>query len=151
MSFLRIIGGLFKSRQIKAPKTSFVRPTSSSLRESVFNICQNRIEGANFLDLFGGSGAMGLEALSRKAAHVTFVDNSKEAVSVIEENIRALGVQDFTKVFLGDVFTILKRLGKSGTVFDIVYIDPPYRLYEDRTFVFRLLTSLQEYKIIREG
>lgn len=120
----RIIAGQFKGRILKAPKNSSTRPTQGVLREAVFNICQNEIEGARFLDLFAGSGAMGLEALSRGAAHATFVDNDKQALTSIRENIAILQIASRTAVIANDAIFVLKRLFSS--CFDIVYIDPPY-------------------------
>jgi 16S rRNA (guanine(966)-N(2))-methyltransferase RsmD len=93
------------------------------LRESVFNICQNEIAGARFLDLFAGSGAMGLEALSRGAAHITLVENDRQALSTIRENIAALQAASQTTLIAGQAMRALKHL---ASPFDIIYIDPPY-------------------------
>jgi 16S rRNA (guanine966-N2)-methyltransferase len=120
---LRIIGGMYKGRVLKAPKGSATRPTLGMLRESVFNICQNEIGGARFLDLFAGSGAMGLEALSRGAGHVTLVENDRQALAAIRENIAALQAASQTTLIAGPAMRALKRL---AAPFDIIYIDPPY-------------------------
>src|SRR5436305_1632219 len=103
---MRIIAGTFKNRRLIAPKGDATRPTTEQLRESLFNICQHYLEGAHFLDLFAGSGAMGLEALSRGASYATFVDNNKESVGYIHANVEALKVGGHSKVICGDVFTI---------------------------------------------
>lgn len=121
-----IIGGSKKNRRIASPKSMETRPTSSRLRETLFNICQHKIEDAQFLDLFAGSGAIGLEALSRGAAFCTFVDNSKESIAVIRKNVEELGYQKNSALSQGDVFTILKLLERKKASFDIIYIDPPY-------------------------
>lgn len=123
---MHIISGLYKSRKIAAPKGLETRPTSGRLREALFNICQNEIDGARFLDLFAGSGAMGLEALSRGAVKATFVDNSKESIRCIKANVSALGLDKSSHVIYGDVFNSLKDLAKGGQRFDIIYADPPY-------------------------
>jgi len=118
---LQIIGGKHKKRKLVAPKR--VRPTTSQLRETVFNICQQRIAGARFLDLFAGSGAMGLEALSRGAAHATFVERGHPSLASIEKNIATLGEEEHTTLVPGDVLAVLPLL--QGP-FDLIYVDPPY-------------------------
>ena len=120
---LHIIAGQFKGRALRAPKTSFTRPTQGMLRESVFNICQNAIQEASFLDLFAGSGAMGLEALSRGAKHATFVESDRNASASIRENIAILQVASQTTLLSCDARIAIQRL---STPFDIIYIDPPY-------------------------
>ncbi len=96
------------------------------MRESVFNICQNFIEDSNFLDIFAGSGAIGLEALSRLAAFATFIDSSKEAVQCMEKNVALLQVKPQCRILYGDVFKMLERLEKKQDKFDIIFADPPY-------------------------
>ncbi|MEI8365929.1 MAG: 16S rRNA (guanine(966)-N(2))-methyltransferase RsmD [Parachlamydiaceae bacterium] len=131
---MHIFSGLYKNRKISSPKGEKTRPTSGRLREALFNICQGEIENANFLDLFAGSGAMGLEALSRGAGWATFVDNSKESIRCIQTNIRALEVEKSTQVIYGDVFSTLKyfaKQGKNSKVFDLIYADPPYESFID--------------------
>ena len=107
---LQIIGGKHKKRKLVAPTSGLLRPTTSQLRESVFNICQHRIEGVRFLDLFAGSGAMGLEALSRGAAHATFVERGSFSLKSIKKNIITLGELKHTTVVPGDVLTVLPLL-----------------------------------------
>ena len=120
---LRIIAGQFKWRILKSPKGSGTRPTQGMLRGAVFNICQQSVEGAAFLDLFAGSGAMGLEALSRGARHATLVEMSREAISAIRENIGALDVASQATLLPLDAKAALKQL---TTPFDLIYVDPPY-------------------------
>lgn len=121
-----IIAGSYRGRKLFTPKKSETRPTASHLREALFNICQNYIEDAYFLDLFAGSGAIGLEALSRGAAKSTFIEHHREAFHCIQQNIQALGVQDQAQVLQGDVFRMLELLEKKGEKFDLIYADPPY-------------------------
>jgi 16S rRNA (guanine966-N2)-methyltransferase len=123
---LRIIAGQFKGRLLKAPKGPSTRPTQGMLREAVFNICQNEVEGARFLDLFAGSGAMGLEALSRGATHITLVEQNRQAIACIKENIQFLQVASQTTLIPTEAKRALSLLTKEGALFDIVYIDPPY-------------------------
>lgn len=120
---LRIIGGKLKGRLLKSPKSTLFRPTQGIVRESVFNICQDRIEGAYFLDLYAGSGAMGFEALSRGAKRVTFVENHRQAIACIRENISFLKVEAQTELLPLDAAIALERL---STPFHLIYIDPPY-------------------------
>lgn len=120
---LKILSGAHKGRALKTPKGPSTRPTQGMLRAAIFNICQNIIENARFLDLFAGSGAMGLEAYSRGAAHVTLVENHPAAISCIRENIETLQAKDTCHLLPLEVHLALKKL--QGP-FDIVYIDPPY-------------------------
>lgn len=122
---LRIIGGTHRKREILMPRGDQTRPTSAQLRESFFNICQNWIEGALFLDLFAGSGAMGLEALSRGAKHVTFVEQDRYCVRTIEKNLENMGFKDRARVVQGDLIRVISHL--KGP-FDLIFSDPPYDL-----------------------
>ena len=124
---LKIIAGQFKGRLLKTPKGSTTRPSQSMLREALFNICQDCIADTSFLDLFAGSGAIGFEALSRGASHVTFVEKDKGAIQCIRENIALLKVETEAILYPVDYRVALKRLHKDQTRFDIVYVDPPYR------------------------
>jgi 16S rRNA (guanine(966)-N(2))-methyltransferase RsmD len=122
---MRIIGGTLRSRRLQAPAGLATRPTSDRLRETLFNVLAPRIEGARFLDLFAGSGAVGLEALSRGAAHVDFVERSPAALAVLRENLASLGISTGVLVHAGSVDPILRRM-RSDTPFDLVFLDPPY-------------------------
>src|SRR5687768_8490650 len=122
---MRIIAGEFRGRVIKSPPDSRTRPTSDRLRETLFNILAPRIEGARFLDLCAGSGAIGMEALSRSAAHVTFVDRSRKACALIEENLDLLQVpEDRTDIQALSAENFVGRKHETG--WDIVFYDPPY-------------------------
>lgn len=123
---LRIIGGNYRNRLLKTPKGEQTRPTLAVMRKAVFDILQSDVEGAHFLDLYAGSGAMGLEALSRGAKHATFVETDKQAFRCIEENTRLLEVQDQCTLMSYDTLLALKKLAKADKHFDIVYVDPPY-------------------------
>lgn len=123
---LRITAGIFKGQKLNAPKD--IRPATSFVKEALFNILQNQIENSNFLDLFAGSGAIGLEALSRGARFATFVDNSNTSIQMIKSNIQKLNVQSSTKVIYSDVIKFVKS---SNEIFDIISIDPPFNIYKD--------------------
>lgn len=123
---MQIISGRHKGQKLFCPSTHLLRPTSGRLRSAIFNICQLSIENANFLDLFAGVGAMGLEALSRGAAKATFVEKSKNAMDHIQKNIKKLKEEKNTRCWLLDVFQALPLLSDKGESFDIIYADPPY-------------------------
>lgn len=123
---MHIIAGKFKGRNLRLPKNVETRPTTSSLRESVFNMCQADIEGAEFLDLFAGSGAMGLEALSRGAKNATFIEKERFPFQALKANITSLGVENQSALLCLDVFRGLELLFRQSRQFDMIYIDPPY-------------------------
>jgi 16S rRNA (guanine966-N2)-methyltransferase len=125
---VRIVGGDFRGRALAAPRSSAIRPTSDRTREAVFNVIAHRypekLEGRRVLDLFAGTGALGLEALSRGAAFCVFIEESAEGRGLIRDNVEAFGLQGRTKIFRRDA----TRLGGVGTLspFDLVFADPPY-------------------------
>lgn len=123
---IRIISGMYKNQRLATPKGQETRPTSERLREALFNICQNEIQDAHFLDLFAGSGAMGLEALSRGAAHATFIDSHKDSIRCIKKNIATLKLESSSRTIEGDVFKWIEKLAQVGTQYQIIYADPPY-------------------------
>lgn len=120
---IRITGGRLRGRTIYTPRTKQTRPGTERLRKAVFDICQNEIEDANFLDLFAGSGAFGIEALSRGAIHSTFVDKGKIAIACIKKNISLLEIEAQTTVFST---SYEYWYNKNTTFFDIAYASPPY-------------------------
>lgn len=123
---MRIIGGIYRGRRLRAVEGLAVRPTSDRLRETLFNILAPRIKGSRFLDICAGSGAVGLEALSRGASAATLIDNSRLACSVIEANLQTLGLKREATVINRDGVAALKRLAEESKQFDIVFLDPPY-------------------------
>jgi 16S rRNA (guanine966-N2)-methyltransferase len=120
---VRIIAGLYKGRRLDAPTWTGLRPTSDKLRETLFNVLQHETHGARVLDGFAGTGAVGLEALSRGAAHVTFVDADARACRLIAGNVQRCGVTGGYTIERGDATTWLARATVS---FDLVFLDPPY-------------------------
>jgi 16S rRNA (guanine966-N2)-methyltransferase len=120
---LRIIGGRHRGRRLRFPADVDIRPTPDRVRETLFNWLQPRIEGARVLDLFAGSGALGLESLSRGAAHVTFVERDRRACAAIEESAREWRETAF-RVASGDALAWLSRANDGA--YDIVFLDPPY-------------------------
>lgn len=125
---MRIVGGAFRGRPLATPKTSAIRPTSDRAREAVFNVIAHRygdhLDGARVLDLFAGTGALGLEALSRGASYGVFIEESAEGRGLIRTNVEAFGLSGRTKIFRRDA----TKLGEAGTLqpFDLVFADPPY-------------------------
>jgi 16S rRNA (guanine966-N2)-methyltransferase len=122
---MRVIAGAFKGRRLKTPTWEGLRPTSDKLRETLFNILAPRIAGARVLDGFAGTGAVGIEALSRGAAHVTFIDSDRRATALIEQNLALCGVERDYLVEKGTVEGALARW-PAGEHFDLIVLDPPY-------------------------
>ena len=125
---MRIIAGKYRGRNLKSPPALDVRPTSDRLRETLFNVLAPRIEDVTFLDLCAGSGAVGIEALSRGAAHVTFVDHSRKICRLVESNLALCQIgEEQVKVVESDAADFLQRqLSKLTKPWDIVFLDPPY-------------------------
>lgn len=121
---LKIAGGLYKGLPLETPSGSKTRPTAEVLRMAVFNICQHKTKDAHFLDLYAGSGAMGVEALSRGALKATFIENDRQALKALKKNIEKIQAEDASLVLPLDVQVGLKKV--QNTLFNIVYIDPPY-------------------------
>jgi 16S rRNA (guanine(966)-N(2))-methyltransferase RsmD len=122
---VRVIAGTFKGRRLKTPIWEGVRPTSDKLRGTLFNILQTQITGARVLDGFAGTGATGIEALSRGAAHVTFVERDRRAIALIRANLALCGVEQGYTIECGDVASVLRR-SPQDRPFDLVLLDPPY-------------------------
>jgi 16S rRNA (guanine966-N2)-methyltransferase len=123
---MRVIAGIYRSRQLSAPRGMKTRPTSDRLRETLFNILAPRMDGSRFVDLYAGTGAVGIEALSRGASHVWFAENAEPALMALRQNLTALKInRDFTLEERG-VGAMLQRLSKLQQSVDLVYLDPPY-------------------------
>ena len=128
---MRVIAGKYRGRRLKSPPSLEVRPTSDRLRETLFNVIAPRISGARFLDLCAGSGAVGIEAISRDAAHVTFVDSSREMCELVKSNLELCRIErnlsEVVRVEVADyLLRFIAKRPDSGKPFDIVFFDPPY-------------------------
>ncbi len=124
LSLMRIIAGKYRGRKLKSPPSTQTRPTSDRLRETLFNVIAPRIAGARFLDLCAGTGAVGIEALSRGAAHATFVDQSRKMCSLIKANLASLMADENEfEILARDAF---KFVAQETGAFDVLYFDPPY-------------------------
>ena len=121
---MRIIAGTFRSRPLQAPPGLATRPTTDRLRETLFNVLAPRIKGAAFLDLYAGSGAVGLEAISRGAAHVTFLERAPAALKVLRANLSSLALTTGFKIHETSVTQFLRK--PPGALFNLVFLDPPF-------------------------
>ena len=175
---VRIIAGTFRSRQLKSLKGLTLRPTSDMLRETLFNILGPRVEDSRFLDLFAGTGAIGIEAVSRGAAFVAFVEHHSKTVRLIRENLASLEISEGVRLIPSDALTSIATLEKESVPpFDFIFLDPPYanqseyketlraidesRLVHDSTLIiaehhksFELpasLTRFERSRILRQG
>lgn len=138
---MRIIAGKFKSRHLKTLKGDQTRPSSDRLKEAMFNQLGPYFDKGSFLDIFGGSGAVGLEALSRGFEDVTFIEKNPKAAKIIKENVKTLDVSRQVEVKIGDAKHILKTIEKK---YDIIFMDPPYEFNEIDTVVYLASLNLKE-------
>ena len=129
---LRIIGGRFRGRRLRYGGDPRTRPMKDRLREAVFNLIGPGIRGTHALDLFAGTGALGLEALSRGAARATLIEQHRPTAAVIRENVAALGVQEQAEVVVGNVFVWFRRTPELGPLPWVVFCSPPYDFYVQR-------------------
>lgn len=123
---MRIVAGSARGRRLVAPAGAETRPTSDRIRESIFNILGQRFDGGAVLDLFAGSGAMGLEAISRGAERAVLVERGREAAAICEQNARTLGFGDRVEILRADAAGALRTLARREGRFDLVFLDPPY-------------------------
>ena len=141
---MRVIAGEKRHLVLKTLSDLSIRPTTDKIKETLFNMIQFDIPGANFLDLFAGSGAIGIEALSRMANFATFVDNNVEAIKVINDNLSYTGLVEKSKVLRRDARTVIGLIESDNIVYDIVFMDPPY----DRKLYLPIFDELSHSKII---
>ena len=137
LGYVRVIAGSLRSRSLTAPPGLATRPTSDRLRETLFNVLAPRIQDAAFLDLYAGSGAVGIEALSRGAATVVFVERAQPALKVLRANLQRLGLTGNLQVNTGAVAAFLRT--PAAQAFDIVFLDPPYDASDEYDKILGLL------------
>jgi 16S rRNA (guanine(966)-N(2))-methyltransferase RsmD len=142
---MRVIGGKAKGRRLKVPKGRTLRPTSSRVKEALFNILPHDLSGLKTLDLFAGTGNMTMEALSRGAAAATLVDASDQGVRAIRDNLNRLGVADRCRLLSMRVERALRHLDRQDETFDLIFIDPPY----GQKLVERTLAIIAQSSILR--
>ncbi len=144
----RIIGGRGKGRRLKAPGGLATRPTGARVRQSLFDILAPRLHGCRFLDAFAGTGAVGLEALSRGAAVVVLVDHGAAPIAAVRENLRALGsVAGEARILRQDALVAMAALARRGERFDVAYLDPPY----DSDLYLRCLSLVSDSDLLAPG
>jgi 16S rRNA (guanine966-N2)-methyltransferase len=145
---MRIIAGIFRSRQLKGKPPAGIRPTSDKLRETLFNVLGPRVQDASFLDGFAGIGGVGIEAISRGARFVCFVDQSRKASAIIRQNLEGLEVADGFRIVEADLGKSLDLFEREGATFDIVFLDPPY---ERKELYTESLSTFGSRPFISEG
>ncbi len=142
---MRIIAGKYRSRILKSPKGLALRPTSDRLRETLFNVLGPAVTGSRFLDVFGGTGAVGIEALSRGAAQVTFIENHAPAAKLIRQNLDSLKIAAGYTILAADALTALQKLAarqtSSAPSIDFIFVDPPYANHADYARILEFLSS----------
>ena len=148
---MRVIAGKYRGRTLKSPPSLATRPTSDRLRETLFNIIAPRLEGARFLDLCAGSGAVGIEASSRGAVHVTLVDNSRRLGHLVQANLDLCRIgKDEAEVVITDAVEFLRRrLKRKGDPWTVVFFDPPYA--EDYLGVLKLFGGVASELLDKDG
>jgi 16S rRNA (guanine(966)-N(2))-methyltransferase RsmD len=144
---MRVIGGSAKGRRLRAPKGRKVRPTADRVKAALFNILPHDLSGLTALDLFAGSGNVGIEALSRGAAAATLVEVAPEVAAVVRENLERLGFADRCCVLNMPVARALRSLARDAKRFDLIFMDPPY----GQGWVERILAMLQEGALLSDG
>lgn len=138
---MRVIAGKYRSRRLAAPEGMETRPTSDRLRETLFNVVAPRVAGSVWLDLFAGSGAVGIEALSRGAEMVYFVEAARRAAHTIRVNLEGLKLEEGFEVIEREVAAALRMLDVQAVVCDFCFLDPPYRKMEDYEQVLGFLSQ----------
>lgn len=145
---MRVTGGEFCGRILKVPKTDAIRPTQDRVRQALFNIIQAEVAGSDFVDLFSGSGAVGIEALSRGANSATFVEASRKHIAVLKENLAMVSDGRRTTCDCADVYRWISSY--SGNGFSIGFADPPYALGEEKGYA-SVLKTLAQRNVIRSS
>ncbi len=140
---MRIISGTSKGRKLVTPKSLSLRPTSDRVKESIFNILREEIEGRMVLDLFAGTGNLGIEALSRGAKKVIFVEKGRHALGLIQRNLGQIGLEGRSEVLPVDVNRAIGILKQRGKIFDLIFMDPPY----EKGMIEKTLMKLTSHRI----
>ena len=144
---MRVISGKARHLRLKTMEGLNTRPTTDRIKETLFNMISFDVEGSRFLDLFSGSGGIGIEALSRGACHAVFVENNNQALACIKENLQFTGLSDDATVMKSDVLNAVRLLGRKKEQFDIIFMDPPYgKLWEKK-----VLQQMSESRIWNEN
>lgn len=129
---IRVIGGAYKGRRLRMVRSPLVRPIPAKLKEAFFNILQDDVKVASFLDGFAGTGSVGIEALSRGAGKVVFVDEYYPAIKTIRANLEKVGAEERARLIHKEFNRAVIQLAEEGAQFDLIFLDPPYKLLEER-------------------
>jgi len=151
---MRIIGGIYKGINLYTPQDADVRPALARMKNSLFNILMGRFEGKTVLDLFAGTGSLGFEAISRGAKTCLFVENNHSCFDSIQKNISKLRLENVARVLFTDAFDIISYAMKNDEKFDYIFIDPPYRYYDEKPLkekILKLIDDLAEKNIITKN
>jgi len=144
---MRIIGGIRKGHTILCPKSRMIRPTTDFLREYIFNVLNNYTSDSVVLDLFAGTGSLGLEALSRGAAKAIFIEKNKTFGKTLKKNIEKLRFGSISQIIINDVFTCLKNKSNLAQSFDLIFADPPYH----SNYYLRLVNLINEKQYLKSN
>jgi len=136
---MRVVSGTYRGLRLATLKGGHLRPTSDQMRETLFDVLGPGVEGATFLDAYAGSGAVGIEALSRGASEVVFIEHHRPAQELIRKNLASLGIESGYYLLRSAVATGLERLEQEGSQFDYVFLDPPYKEIGEYHHILRLL------------
>lgn len=145
---MRVISGIAKNKRLKAPTGMKTRPITDMIKEALFNVLGSNIENKYFLDLFSGSGSVGIEALSRGAYKAVFVDSSNAAVKVIKENLLHCNLMDRAEIYCNDVFKALEILERRGCKFQYIFVDPPFT---NEGIFIKVITALDGFNILEDN
>lgn len=143
---MRVIAGDFKGRQLKSVPTHQTRPTTDKVKEAVFHMVGPYFKGGKALDLFAGSGGLGIEALSRGVESCVFVDQQQKAIKTIYDNVKTLKLDDRVEVFRTDAMRAMKAAGKRGLSFQYIFLDPPYKKFSYQ----ELMEALLEHDLLAD-
>jgi len=144
---IRIVSGAARGRKLFGPPGLRFRPTTGRVKEFIFSYLGEVVKGARILDIFSGTGSLGIEALSRDAGEVVFVEKSFQSLKILEKNLKLCGFLDRAVIFRGDVFRGLKKMGKRGERFDFILADPPFKgaLRE------KIVKTVEESRVLKPG
>ncbi|MCL6590230.1 MAG: 16S rRNA (guanine(966)-N(2))-methyltransferase RsmD [Firmicutes bacterium] len=146
---MRIIAGKYRGLLLKGPKHKGLRPTADRVREALFNIIGARIIEADFLDLFAGTGAIGIEALSRGARWVVFTDQSLNSIKLLQENLKIVAADTQWIILHSPAESSLMRLAKDSLKFDLIFLDPPFEAVAQ--LLPQIITAIRDYRLLKEN
>ncbi|MBY7143742.1 16S rRNA (guanine(966)-N(2))-methyltransferase RsmD [Virgibacillus sp. NKC19-3] len=144
---MRVISGVYKGRQLKAVSGNSTRPTTDKVKEALFQVIGPYFQGGAVMDLFAGSGSLGIEALSRGMDRAIFVDKHPKAIHIINANVGALKLGEQTEVFKTEAFRALHAAAKRGLQFDLILLDPPYKTVDYETY----LNEIVQLRLLKKG